>query len=206
MKQAQKALLKKDPTLKALFKRHHPLEFTPKLQRSPYESLVRAISHQQLHGKAAETILGRMIALFPGQKFPTPQDLVHISFEQLRACGFSQNKVKSIKDIAQKTIDGIVPDKRAIKKMSNEEIIEKLTVIYGVGRWTVEMLLIFQLGRLDVWPIDDFGVRNGFRIWKKKKVMPTAKEIKPHGSKWSPFETIVALHLWREADLKKIKP
>lgn len=206
MKDAKKALLKKDPTLKALFKRHHPLEFEPMLKRSPYESLVRAIAHQQLHGKAAETILLRMMSLFPYQKFPTPQELIDMPFEKLRECGFSRNKVKAIKDIAQKTLDGMVPDKRAIKKMSNEEIIDKLTSIYGVGRWTVEMLLIFQLGRLDVWPIDDFGIRNGFRIWKKKKVMPTAKEIKPHGAKWSPFETVVALHLWREADSKKKKP
>jgi DNA-3-methyladenine glycosylase II len=205
MEHAKKALIKKDPTLKSLFKRHHPLDFKPKLQRSPYESLVRAIAHQQLHGKAAETILGRMIALFPDQKFPTPEQLVSVPFEKLRSCGFSQNKVKSIKDIAQKTLDGIVPDKKAIKKMTNEEIVERLTEIYGVGRWTVEMLLIFQLGRLDIWPIDDFGVRNGFRIWKKKKAMPTAKEIKPHGEKWSPFETVVALHLWREADFSKKK-
>ena len=205
MKQAQKALIKKDPTLKALFKKHHPLDFKPMLKRSPYESLVRAIAHQQLHGKAAETILGRMIALFPKKKFPSAQDLVDIKPEKLRACGFSNNKVKSIQDIAQKTLDGIVPDKRAIQKMSNDEIIERLTAIYGVGRWTVEMLLIFQLGRLDIWPIDDFGVRNGFRIWKKKKTMPTAKEIKPFGVKWSPYETVVALHLWREADFGKKK-
>ena len=89
--------------------------------------------------------------------------------------------------------------------MSNDEIVERLTEIHGVGRWTVEMLLIFQLGRLDVWPVDDFGVRNGFRVWKKLKSMPTAKEIKPHGAKWSPFETVVALHLWREADLSKLQ-
>lgn len=205
MKHLQNALIKKDPTLKALFKRHHPLQFEPMLKRSPYESLVRAISHQQLHGKAAETILGRMLELFPGRKFPSAQELVDIPFEKLRACGFSQSKVKSIKDIARKTLDGIVPDKKAIQKMSNEEIIARLTEIYGVGRWTVEMLLIFQLGRLDIWPVDDFGVRNGFRIWKKKKTMPTAKELKPHGTKWSPYQTVVALHLWREADLKKSK-
>jgi DNA-3-methyladenine glycosylase II len=204
MKKAKAALIKKDPTLKALFKRHS-INFTPRLERSPFESLVRAIAHQQLHGKAAETILGRMIDLFPGKKFPTPEDLLGVKFEKLRAAGFSQNKVKSIKDIAQKAVDGIIPDKRAIQKMENEEIIERLTQIYGVGRWTVEMLLIFQLGRLNVWPIDDFGVRKGFSVWKRKKKMPTTKEIKPFGAKWTPYETVVALYLWREADLGKKK-
>ncbi len=205
MKHVKTALLKKDPSLKALFKRHHPLDFEPQLKRSPYESLVRAIAHQQLHGKAAETILGRMLALFPKKKFPTPQDLVDIKPETLRACGFSNSKVKSIQDIARKTLDGIVPDKKAIQKMSNEEIVERLTQIYGVGRWTVEMLLIFQLGRLDIWPVDDFGVRKGYCVWKKKKTMLTAKEIKVFGAKWNPYETVVALHLWREADLAKKK-
>lgn len=127
------ALLKKDPSLKPLFKRHSPLDFTAKMKRSPFESLVRAIAHQQLHGKAAETILGRMLDLFPKKKFPDPEDLRKIKPEKLRACGFSQSKVKSIKDIADKTIEGVVSSKAQIKKMSNQEIIERLTGIFGVG-------------------------------------------------------------------------
>lgn len=199
---AKRALMRKHPELKELLKRHK-IDFTPKLERSPYESLVRAIAHQQLHGKAAETILGRMIALFPRKEFPLPEDLAAIAVDELRGCGFSQSKVKAIKDIAAKTLDGTVPNGKDIHKLSNDEIVERLTEIYGVGRWTVEMLLIFQLGRLDVWPIDDFGVRNGFRVWKRKRAMPTAKAIKPFGAKWAPYQTVVALHLWREADLTK---
>lgn len=202
----KRELLKKDPSLKPLFARHR-IKFTPQMKRPPYESLVRAIAHQQLHGKAAETIMGRMLQLFPGQKFPTPQDLAKLEDDKLRQCGYSGSKTKSIKDIAAKTVAGVVPDGKTIRKLSNDQIVERLTEIYGVGRWTVEMLLIFQLGRPDIWPVDDFGVRRGFQVFKRKRQMPTAKEIKPFGAKWAPYQTIVALHLWREADsfVKKVK-
>lgn len=199
---AKKELIKRDPTVKALFQRHK-VDFTPRMERSPFESLIRAIAHQQLHGRAAETILGRMLALFPDVAFPSPEDLLNLQDVQLRACGFSRSKTKSIFDIAQKTVEGIVPNAKDIRKLSNDEIIDRLTDIYGVGRWTVEMLLIFQLGRLDVFPIDDFGVRKGFQVWKRKKDSLTAKQIKPHGEKWAPYQTVISLHLWREADLHK---
>jgi DNA-3-methyladenine glycosylase II len=203
LKQQKNILLKQDPTLRRLFARHRDLHFSPQNKRSPFESLVRAVANQQLHGKAAQTILGRLIDLFPKKNFPDPEDLLKLSDLKLRKCGFSNSKVRSIKDIAAKTLDGVVPDKRQIKKMKNIEIIEKITQIHGVGRWTVEMLLIFQLGRMDVWPVDDFGVRKGYQIWKKKKEFPTAKELKDLGAQWEPFQTVVALHLWREADLQK---
>ncbi|MEZ0391887.1 MAG: DNA-3-methyladenine glycosylase [Pseudobdellovibrionaceae bacterium] len=201
--QKGKRLLAKDPAVKALFARHRGLQFAPKMERVPFESLVRAIAHQQLHGKAAETILGRMIALFPEKPFPEPKDLLKISEAKLRACGFSYSKIKSIKDIAEKTISGVVPSAKAIVSLPNDEIVERLTEIFGVGRWTVEMLLIFQLGRLDVWPIDDFGIRRGFQVWKKKKEMPTAKELKKYQDQWAPYQTIISLYLWREADKAK---
>jgi len=199
---AKKEVLKKDPSLKVLFQRH-TLDFSPKMERPPFESLVRAIAHQQLHGKAAETILGRMLALFPEVDFPAAEDLLNLQDRQLRACGFSRSKTKSILDIAQKTVEGVVPTAKEIRRMSNDEIIQRLTAIYGVGRWTVEMLLIFQLGRMDIWPVDDFGVRKGFQVWKRKREFPTAKQLKPHGEKWAPYQTVVSLHLWREADLRK---
>lgn len=203
--QKGKRALVKDPEVKALFARHKSYSFTPHMKRTPFESLVRSIAHQQLHGKAAETILGRLIALFPNKDFPTAKDLQKLSAEKLRACGFSQNKVRSIKDIAEKTLAGVVPSAEEILTLPNDEIIARLTEIYGVGRWTVEMLLIFQLGRLDVWPIDDFGVRKGFQVWKRKRQMPTAKDIKKHGDLWAPYQTIISLYLWREADLSKLK-
>lgn len=203
-KKGMAALKKRDPKLAKLLSRH-VLDFKPKMQRSPFESLVRAIAHQQLHGKAAETILGRMLDLFPDKKFPTEGDLIKIPATSLRKCGFSESKTKSIKDIAAKTKSGVVPDKKSISKLSNEEIIERLTDIFGVGQWTVEMLLIFQLGRLNVWPVDDFGVRKGFQVWRKMKEMPTAKELRNFSDTFAPYQTIVALHLWREADLAKVK-
>lgn len=202
-KTAQKHLIKVDPTFRTLFKRHGNLNFKARLQREPYESLVRAIAHQQLHGKAAETILNRLLQKFPGQKFPTAAQLQALPFDEFRLCGFSNSKTKAILDIAEKTLSGLVPDRRKIKRQSNDEIIQSLTQIYGVGRWTVEMLLIFQLGRSDVWPIDDFGVRKGFQVWKKKRKPVTAKQLKPHGDKFAPYQSVVALYLWREADLKK---
>lgn len=198
-KKGLRDLSRRDSKLKELIKRHK-IDFEPKLKRSPFESLVRAIAHQQLHGKAAETILGRMIALYPKKKFPEPEDLIKLKPEKLRQCGFSTSKTKAIKDIAQKTVEGLVPTSKEIHKLSNAEIIDRLTAIYGVGQWTVEMMLIFQLGRLDVWPVDDFGVRRGFQVWKKLKVPITAKELKSFSEDFSPYQSIVALHLWREAD------
>lgn len=198
-------LLKNDPSLRALFNRHKITHFEPQPQRSPFESLIRAIAHQQLHGKAAETILKRLIDLFPDKKFPTDEDIIKVSNLKLRQCGFSQNKIKALKDIADKTNLGIVPTKKQIVKLNNQQIIDRLTKIFGVGRWTVEMMLIFQLGRLDIWPKDDFGIQQGYRYWKKKRLPVKSKNLAGVDKKWSPYQTVVALHLWREADLRKNK-
>src|SRR6202000_770656 len=125
----------------------------------------------QLHGKAANTILARFKKLFPGRRFPRPEDLATVTDEQIRACGFSFAKIKATRDIAEKTLSGVVPTAREIVKLTDEEIIERLTAVRGVGRWTVEMLLIFQLGRENVLPVDDFGVRMGFLHTYKKRSM-----------------------------------
>lgn len=203
LKNVRLKLIVSDPSLKSLFKRHRDIVFTPQLKREPYESLVRAIAHQQLHTKAAETILGRFLDLYGKKQFPAPKEIAKTPLKKLRACGFSQSKCKSIFDIAQHAIDKKIPTSLQIKKLSNEHIIEQLTEIYGVGRWTVEMLLIFQLGRLDVWPRDDFGIRKGYQIFKKLKTLPTAKELIDTDKKWAPYQSVVALYLWREADLIK---
>ncbi len=201
---AKKQLTKKGPEYRALLKRHK-VEFKPKPLRDPFESLVRAIAHQQLHGKAAETILNRMLALFPDKKFPSAEDILTKAPEDLRACGFSASKVRSILDIADKTSSGVVPTAKEIRKLSNQEIIDRLTTIFGVGKWTVEMLLIFQLGRLNIWPVDDFGVRKGFQLWQKKRKFPSPKDLRPIGAHFEPYQTVMALYLWREADLAKVK-
>jgi DNA-3-methyladenine glycosylase II len=167
--------------------------------------LVLAVAHQQLHATAAGNILGRFKKLFPKRRFPKPDDLANVTDAQLRACGFSFAKIRAIRDIAEKTLSGIVPTPRQIVKLSDDEIIERLTEVRGVGRWTVEMLLIFQLGRKDVLPADDFGVRNGFRVAYKKREMPKPKELLKFGQKWRPHATTAAWYLWRAADATKKK-
>ncbi|MDH4469228.1 MAG: hypothetical protein QE271_14310 [Bacteriovoracaceae bacterium] len=202
----RKILIKSDKGLTSLLKKFPQLSFAPDLLRSPYHSLVRAIAHQQLHVKAAETILNRFQQLGSSKNnLPTPEEVAELTVEVMRDCGFSQSKIKSIKSIAEHALKGHLPNATKIKKMSNEEIIEHLTPIFGVGKWTVEMLLIFQLGRLDVWPVDDFGVRRGYQLWKKLKTLPTSKQIKNAGDRWAPYQSIVALMLWRVADESKIK-
>jgi len=171
-------------------------------QCPPFQSLVRAVAHQQLTGKAATTILGRLIALHPHRDFPGPDDLLSNSDEQLRGVGFSRAKVASIKDIAAKTRDGIVPESKALHKLSDAEIIERLTTIRGVGQWTVEMLLIFKLGRMDVLPVNDYGVRKGFALTYRKKELPKPSELLAQGERWRPFRSVAAWYLWRALELK----
>lgn len=169
-------------------------------QRSPYEALVRAIAHQQLHGRAAEAILARFSALFPGDTFPDPAAVMATADTALRGCGFSAAKILAIRDICAKALDGTVPSRRQSQRLSDEALIERLTSIRGVGRWTVEMLLIFQLGRPDVLPADDFGVRNGFRRAYGLPEMPKPKELLAYGARWAPYRTTAAWYLWRAAD------
>lgn len=203
--EAIKRLKKSDPVMKKLIETVGPLDFEAKAKRSPFESLVQAVAHQQLHGKAAQTILKRFVDLFPGSKFPKPEQIAEIPDDVLRGVGFSRAKVAAIQDIAAKSLDGVIPSSRQIVKLSDEEIIERLTAVRGVGRWTVEMLLIFQLGRPDVLPLDDFGVRNGFQIAYGLPEHPSKKQLAEHGSGWQPHRSTAALYLWRAADLSKVK-
>lgn len=189
--------------MRRLIKAHGPCTLVPETGRSPFESLVRAVAHQQLNGTAAETILGRFRALFPGKRFPNAEQLAHVGDEALRGAGFSWAKIAALRDIAAKTLDGTIPSSRAIRKMSDIEIIERLVSVRGVGRWTVEMMLIFKLGRPDVFPADDFGVRNGFRIAYGLAEMPKPKEILAHAELWRPHGTTAAWYLWRAADSGK---
>ncbi|MEY4917802.1 MAG: DNA-3-methyladenine glycosylase [Verrucomicrobiota bacterium] len=194
-----------DPVMRKLIREVGACKLEHEPSRSPFQSLVQAVAHQQLNGTAANTILTRFIKLFPKRKFPKPEDLAKVTDEQIRACGFSYAKIAAIRDIAAKTLDGTIPSARKIGKMSDEEIIERLTEARGVGRWTVEMLLIFQLGREDVLPADDFGVRNGFRIAYKKREMPKPKALLKFGQRWRPHGTTAAWYLWRAADAAKKK-
>lgn len=192
-----------DPVMRRLICDVGPFALIPKVRRTPFESLARAIAFQQLHEKAAESILKRFIALFPGRRFPRPAELLTVNVYAIRGAGFSGAKVLALRDLAAKTLDGTVPTSRAITLLDDDAIVERLVEVRGVGRWTVEMLLIFQLGRPDVLPVDDFGVRNGFRMAYRRRTMPTPKEVLRYGERWKPYRTTAAWYLWRAADRAK---
>jgi DNA-3-methyladenine glycosylase II len=198
--EAIKHLTKADKVLGRLIRKVGPCGWKPERRRSPFESLVQAVAHQQLNGTAAKTILGRVKALYPGRAFPSPEGLLATPDEKLRAAGLSRAKVASIKDIAAKTLEGIVPTSRAIARMDNDTIITQLTGIRGVGPWTVEMLLMFKLGRTDVLPATDFGVRKGFALTYKLKDLPAPKDLLEHGERWRPYRSFAAWYLWRALD------
>jgi DNA-3-methyladenine glycosylase II len=200
---ATRYLAKVDPAMRRVIREVGPFTLTPKVGRSPFESLARAIAYQQLHEKAAESILKRFIALFPGRRFPRPEELLAVKMSAIRRSGFSRAKVLALRDLAAKTVDGTVPTNRVIRSLDDEAIVERLIEVRGIGRWTVEMLLIFQLGRPDVLPIDDFGVRNGFRIVYGRRSMPTPKAVLRYGERWKPHRTAAAWYLWRAADRAK---
>jgi len=191
-----------DRRLGRLIERVGPCRLRAERTRSPFQTLVQAVAHQQLTGKAANTILGRLIALHPGRDFPTPEELLAAPEEKLRSVGFSRAKVASLKDIAAKTLDGVVPDPKALAKLPDAEIIERLTTIRGVGQWTVEMMLIFKLGRLDVLPVHDYGVKKGFAKTYRKKELPKPAELLEHGERWRPFRSVASWYLWRALDLE----
>ncbi len=184
--------------------------------QSIFEALLEAIVYQQLHGRAAATILGRVKALFPENggtlrtrrglvaSFPTPQQIAGATPELLRSAGLSQAKMLAIKDLAAKTIEGIVPTTRQAHKMSDEELIEHLTQVRGIGRWTVEMLLIFRLGRPDVLAVDDYGVRKGFAKIHKLAELPKPKELLAYGERWRPHRSVACWYLWRAAEMQAL--
>lgn len=174
--------------------------------REPYEALVHAISHQQVHGNAARAIMGRLLALHAGPGFPPPEFILSLPVEAMRGCGFSGSKVAAIRDIAEKTASGLVPSRAAAEALDDETLIQRLVAIRGVGRWTVEMLLMFTLGRPDILPVDDFGVRDGYRLAAGLEEQPKPKALAEIGQEWSPYRSVAAWYLWRRADMvKKIK-
>lgn len=180
------------------------LTFEP---REPYEALIRAISHQQLHARAAEAILARFVALYPGEVFPQPRSVLATEDAVMRTCGLSASKVAAIRDIAARTLDGTIPDAATASALDDAALIERLVTIRGVGRWTVEMLLIFTLGRPDVLPVDDFGIREGWRLLQKQDIQPRPRDLAAIGAAWAPFRSTAAWYLWRASDEgKRIRP
>jgi DNA-3-methyladenine glycosylase II len=190
-----------DRTLGQLIRKVGPCRLKPKSRRSPFETLVQSVTYQQLNGTAAATILGRVKALYPDRRFPTPEDLLNTPDERLRGAGLSRAKTAAIKDIAAKTLAGVVPTSREIIAMTDAEIVERLTALRGVGPWTVEMLLIFTLGRPDVLPVTDYGVRKGFALTYGWKELPRPKELLEFGERWRPHRTTAAWYFWRALEL-----
>jgi DNA-3-methyladenine glycosylase II len=192
-----------DPVLAGLIRAVGPCTLEPPEDCHPFKVLAQAIAHQQLNGTAANTILKRLIDSCGKGAFPSPQMVLEATTESLRAAGFSFAKVAALKDLATKTLAAVVPEAAALAQLTDEEIIERLTQVRGIGRWTVEMLLIFHLGRPDVLPVDDFGVRAGFRAAYGLGSMPRPKALAAWGERWKPYRTIAAWYLWRALELKR---
>lgn len=189
-----------DPQLGKIIESAEPISRLKPRRLPPYESLVKAVVYQQLSGKAAETIFGRVRALFPGTAFPTPKAILGADVGQLRSAGLSRPKAAYLQNIARHTLAGEVPTLEACDDFTDAELIERLTRIKGVGRWTVEMMLIFNLGRPDVLPVHDLGVRKGFQVVYGKRKMPTAEQLERFGRRWAPYRTTAAWYLWRAVD------
>lgn len=190
-----------DRRLARLIARCGPCTFRPEPTQSLFAALTRSIVYQQLSGKAAATILGRVRALFYPKRFPTPADILAAPVQQLRSAGLSAAKAAALKDLARLTRDGTVPTLARVRQMPDAEIVERLTAVRGIGPWTVEMLLIFRLGRPDVLPVTDLGVRKGFAVtYGLGERLPTADELTRRAERWRPYRSVASWYLWRALD------
>jgi DNA-3-methyladenine glycosylase II len=208
----RRRLARTDPVLAGVVRAAGRFAMEPSATHTPFHALARAIAHQQLNGTAAQSIFGRFCGLYQttenaiaGMVEATLEAelVLDTPDEKLRSVGLSFAKIASIKDLARKTLDGTVPPYEILHTLADDEIIERLTQVRGIGRWTVEMLLMFRLGRPDVLPIDDFGVRNGFRLAYGLRGMPTPRALAEFGARWAPFRSVAAWYLWRAVDLHK---
>jgi DNA-3-methyladenine glycosylase II len=200
LRKAERQLKAADPVLGAVIARVGPSKLAPAPGFDPFNALVSAICHQQLHGKAAQTILGRVLARFGDGQVADVARVRRARLDSLRACGLSTAKALAVKDLALKCLDDTVPPGEALHALPDDEVVERVTQVRGIGRWTVEMMLIFRMGRLDVWPVDDFGVRKGFTQLRRLEASITAKALVPHGEPWRPYRSVASWYLWRVAD------
>jgi DNA-3-methyladenine glycosylase II len=197
-------LTRVDPVLGTLIRAAGPLRIELRgAGVEPFETLAHAIAHQQLNGIAANTILRRLVDGCGAGAFPTPQAVLAASTETLRAAGFSFAKIAALRDLAEKTLQAVVPGGEVLAALEDEAIIARLTQVRGIGRWTVEMLLLFHLGRPDVLPVDDFGVRSGFRAAYGLKKLPHPKALALWGERWRPYRSAAAWYLWRALELAR---
>jgi len=190
-----------DETLAALIDRVGP--FAPELKpaASLFEALLRSIVYQQLHGKAAATIHGRVLAVLDQHGGPTPEAATRATDAALRGAGLSGNKLRAIRDLAARCLDGTVPTLRGAHRLGDDELVARLTEVRGIGPWTVHMLLIFHLGRPDVMPTGDFAIRLGFKQLYRKRKDPTPDAILKHTRRWQPYRSVASWYLWRSLDL-----
>ena len=195
--EATKHLAERDDCLRLLIEETLPFQIDVADAQSPYEALLESIAYQSISGKAAATIFARIKALGKNGRPPTPREMLNLRPQKLRKAGLSGAKVLAMKDLAQKTIDGVVPTMEEAQKMSDEELVERLVSVRGIGAWTVEMFLIFRLGRPDVLPIHDLGVKKGWSVTYGKKRMPKPKELLAFGERWRPYRTVASWYMWR---------
>lgn len=193
--QATQFLSTIDTDWAALVNRVGACKLALKPERDPYEALVRAVAYQQLNTKAGDAILGKLIQHF--ERFPTPQQLITSEFNDLRAAGFSGRKIETLKGIAEGALSGLVPSREAADAMSDDALIQQLVTLKGIGQWTVEMMLIFTLKRMDILPADDFGIADGYRRLKKLDTAPKRKQMAVIGNAWSPYRTVASWYLWQ---------
>ena len=178
-----------------------PCTHRPTPEREPYEALIRAVAYQQLHARSAEAIVARFLNMYPGNVFPSPAQILASRLDDFRACGFSVRKISTIRHIAEGALSGTVPPRHIADKMPDDELIARLVELPGIGRWTVEMLLIYTLMRTDVMPADDFGIREGYRFLKSLDCIPNPREMQKAGLPCSPYRTIASWYLWRVPSL-----
>jgi DNA-3-methyladenine glycosylase II len=205
-----------DRTLARIIARSGPCHLQMETTQSIFEVLLESIIYQQLNGKVAATITARVKALFSENKkrirtrhglvdaFPSPEQILAAPEERLRSAGLSRAKMLAIRDLAAKTLDGTVPTIKQARRMSDEDLIERLDRVRGVGRWTVEMLLLFRLGRPDVLAVDDYGLRKGFAKMHKLETLPTPKELLAYGEHWRPYRSVASWYMWRAAEMKDL--
>ncbi|HEY5102568.1 MAG TPA: hypothetical protein VII70_07280 [Steroidobacteraceae bacterium] len=196
-------LSKSDAVLAGLIKAAGPYKLAPQLEHTLFRALAHAISHQQLHANAANAILKRFIASCGSGDFPLPEEVLAAPTQTLRAAGFSLAKIAALNDLARKTLEGVVPQRALLGDLDDTAIIERITQVRGIGRWTVQMMLMFQLGRPDVLPAEDFGVRTGFRLAYGLRKMPTPRALAAYGERWRPHRTAAAWYLWRAIELAR---
>ncbi len=196
---AERLLARRDPVLGALIRQHGRCGLARAQREDPFQAIVEAIVWQQLSGKAAATIFGRFLALFPDRAFPTPRQVAATPDERLRAIGFSRQKIGYLRDLCARVEAGALPFDR-LNEMSDDQVIEALTTVKGIGRWTAEMVLMFKLHRPDVLPVDDLGIVKAIRAAYRLRKDPSPDRIRQIGEKWRPYRSIASWYLWQSRD------